>query len=103
MRDWKFNGVDFSTYPYYGGDDLGVSWSAEQTQIRIWAPTANQVELRIYKQSQGGSAIRIDLFEKAENGTWIFSLRGDLNGYYYTCLLYTSDAADEEDSVDLGG
>ena len=25
--------------------------------------------------------------------------------YYsvYTCLLYTSDAADEEDSVDLGG
>ena len=22
---------------------------------------------------------------------------------YFTCLLYTSDAADEEDSVDLGG
>src|SRR5665648_1251720 len=22
---------------------------------------------------------------------------------FYTCLLYTSDAADEEDSVDLGG
>src|SRR5664280_3891824 len=24
-------------------------------------------------------------------------------GYTHTCLLYTSDAADEEDSVDLGG
>ena len=24
-------------------------------------------------------------------------------GMLYTCLLYTSDAADEEDSVDLGG
>eukprot|EP00658_Telonema_sp_P-2_P074698 TRINITY_DN63984_c0_g1_i1.p1 TRINITY_DN63984_c0_g1~~TRINITY_DN63984_c0_g1_i1.p1 ORF type:complete len:116 (-),score=32.66 TRINITY_DN63984_c0_g1_i1:15-362(-) len=24
------------------------------------------------------------------------------NGYAYGCLLYTSDAADEEDSVDLG-
>ena len=23
--------------------------------------------------------------------------------YYVICLLYTSDAADEEDSVDLGG
>ena len=23
--------------------------------------------------------------------------------YIHTCLLYTSDAADEEDSVDLGG
>src|SRR5664280_1073851 len=27
---------------------------------------------------------------------------GTLKGVY-TCLLYTSDAADEEDSVDLGG
>src|SRR5665648_1277564 len=25
------------------------------------------------------------------------------NREYYSCLLYTSDAADEEDSVDLGG
>ena len=25
------------------------------------------------------------------------------NGHYLFCLLYTSDAADEEDSVDLGG
>ena len=29
---------------------------------------------------------------------------GSLNiDYVYNCLLYTSDAADEEDSVDLGG
>src|SRR5664279_2491782 len=31
--------------------------------------------------------------EQSPNGT----------GQYYDCLLYTSDAADEEDSVDLGG
>ena len=30
------------------------------------------------------------------------SMTLDTNGYG-TCLLYTSDAADEEDSVDLGG
>lgn len=84
MRDWKFNGVDFSTYPYYEGEDLGVCYSKEKTSIRIWAPTANQVELRIYRQSQGGAAIRIDQFEKAENGTWLIVLPGDLNGYFYT-------------------
>ena len=28
---------------------------------------------------------------------------GPIWGPYGTCLLYTSDAADEEDSVDLGG
>src|SRR5664279_4240507 len=26
-----------------------------------------------------------------------------VSGLYHRCLLYTSDAADEEDSVDLGG
>src|SRR5664279_3262355 len=29
--------------------------------------------------------------------------RSRLEGWNFTCLLYTSDAADEEDSVDLGG
>lgn len=100
MRDWRFNGDDFSTYPHYGGDDLGVSYSKEQTKIRIWAPTAIQVELRIYRQGQGGSAIRIDQFEKAENGTWIFKLQGDLNGYYYTIKVNDGDWLNETPGVD---
>ena len=29
--------------------------------------------------------------------------RGPMGGGHGPCLLYTSDAADEEDSVDLGG
>ena len=29
--------------------------------------------------------------------------KGIYTGYPYTCLLYTSDAADERSSVDLGG
>src|SRR5664280_3925654 len=33
-------------------------------------------------------------------GVWVF---GEGLGLLLTCLLYTSDAADEEDSVDLGG
>jgi pullulanase len=84
MRDWKFYGVDFNAYPYYGGDDLGVCWSKEQTSFRIWAPTAVQVELRIYDSPLDEAAIRIDQFEKAENGTWNIRLQGDLNGYFYT-------------------
>ncbi|MBA4408208.1 MAG: type I pullulanase [Bacteroidota bacterium] len=87
MRDWRFNSNDFNSYPGYSGDDLGVYWSKERTTIRIWAPTAIQVELRIYRQGQGGSAIRIDLFEKAESGTWIIRLNGNLEGYYYTIRI----------------
>ena len=39
-------------------------------------------------------------------GMWWLALIGILNafiGLYYYCLLYTSDAADERSSVDLGG
>ena len=100
MRDWKFNGIDFSNYPYYGGDDLGVCYTKEQTSIRIWAPTAIQVELRIYRQSLGGSAIRIDQFEKAENGTWIFELHGNLKGYYYTIRVNDGSWLNETPGVD---
>eukprot|EP00658_Telonema_sp_P-2_P029539 TRINITY_DN22463_c0_g1_i3.p1 TRINITY_DN22463_c0_g1~~TRINITY_DN22463_c0_g1_i3.p1 ORF type:complete len:146 (+),score=39.57 TRINITY_DN22463_c0_g1_i3:56-493(+) len=32
-----------------------------------------------------------------------FTFTAPITIYYNTCLLYTSDAADEEDSVDLGG
>lgn len=84
MRDWRFSGVDFSSYPCYGGSDLGVTYSKTQTSIRVWAPTANIVELCIYRHGQGGSAIRIDQFRRAENGTWVINLQGDLNGYFYT-------------------
>ena len=34
---------------------------------------------------------------------WVATLGVQENGRLGTCLLYTSDAADEEDSVDLGG
>jgi len=100
MREWKFNGIDFSTYPYYGGDDLGLSYSKECTKIRIWVPTAIQVELRIYKTGQGGSAIRIDQFEPSENGTWIIKIQGDLNGYYYTIRVNDGDWLNETPGVD---
>jgi len=100
MRDWKFNGDDFSDYPYYGSDDLGVSYSKEQTSIRIWTPTAIQVELNIFRQGQGGSPIRIDQFEKAVNGTWIFQLQGDLNGYYYTIRVNDGSWLNETPGVE---
>src|SRR5674536_408417 len=34
---------------------------------------------------------------------WLLQIVGALTAHTFICLLYTSDAADEEDSVDLGG
>ncbi|HET6556616.1 MAG TPA: type I pullulanase [Prolixibacteraceae bacterium] len=100
MRNWKFNGIDFSTYPTYAGDDLGVVYTKTKTRIRVWAPTAFKVELRIYEKSNGGEAIRIDQFQKAERGTWTIILNGDLKGYYYTIRVNDGDWLNETPGID---
>ena len=99
MRDWKFNGTDFSTFPSYGGDDLGVWYTKEKTNIRIWVPTAQKVELRIFGQGNGGEAIRIDRFLKDGNGTWTIALEGDFKGYYYTIRVKDGEWLNETPGI----
>ena len=57
MRDWKFKDSDFKDIPVYEGLDLGVTWTSEKTFIRIWAPTAQRVFFRLYREGQGGESI----------------------------------------------
>jgi pullulanase len=87
MRSWKFNHIDFSTYPAYYGDDLGVFWSPEKTTIKIWAPTALIVELRLYKDGLGGEAYHKTQLQKKENGIWTTVLSGDYEGKFYTLRM----------------
>ncbi len=84
MRNWHFHHIDFSTYPHYGGDDLGILWHPEKTVFRLWAPTAKMVELRIYPRGKGGKPERLFRMERAEAGTWICEVKGNLEGKFYT-------------------
>ena len=54
-----------------------------------------------FTQNYSAKEFRIVVRKKAE-GQYFEGLRKFLLRYY-TCLLYTSDAADERSSVDLGG
>ena len=80
---------EFESRYTYTGTDLGAVWSAEKTAFRVWAPTAEAVQLCLYKS---GTPDTEDLIEKVEmtadvNGTWVASKDGDLNGVYYTYLV----------------
>jgi pullulanase len=100
MREWKFKDIDLWAYPAYDGNDLGVIYTKKKTIIRIWAPTAKKVELRIYEKGVGGEAIRIDQFLKADKGTWTIVLNGDLKGYFYTFRVNDGDWLNETPGVD---
>ena len=95
MRNWKFNHIDFSTYPFYAGDDLGVFWSPEKTSIKIWAPTAKLVELRLYKNGESGESYYKTNLQPAENGCWSTILSGDYEGKFYTLKINDGEWLDE--------
>ncbi len=91
MRNWKFNHIDFSTYPEYKGNDLGVYWSPEKTSVKIWAPTAQLVELRLFKDGTKGEAFYKTNLQRSGDGTWATVLNGDFEGKYYTVRVNDGD------------
>ena len=81
-----YSSAEFEAQYTYEGDDLGATWSKESTFFRLWAPTASDVKINLYKT---GHPEANDLFEQIPmtsdvNGTWVATAEGDLNGVYYT-------------------
>ena len=99
MRSWKFNHIDFSTYPNYLEDDLGVFWSPEKTTVKIWAPTANMLELRLYKDGNNSEAYHKTNLQKVKDGIWTTVLTGDYEGKYYTLRVNDGEWLDEAPDI----
>jgi pullulanase len=91
MRSWHFNHIDFSTYPHYRGNDLGVHWSPEKTTFRLWAPTALQVELRLFDNGENGEPLKIINLQKDIQGTWVHTQNGNLENKFYTFKVYDGE------------
>src|SRR3569833_2652815 len=70
-------------YPVYNGNDLGVSWSAEQTLFKIWAPTAMAVKLRLFAAGEGGKPLQTINLTKAKDGVWETTVKENLKNQYY--------------------
>lgn len=67
----------------YSDLPLGALYSAKSTTFRVFAPTAERVQLNLYSTPVGGEARRLPL-ERNADGTWETSLAGDLQNHYYT-------------------
>ncbi len=89
----SYNTEAFEAKYTYPGTDLGATWSPEQTCFRLWAPTAEEVRLRLYTS---GDPECEDLMcqvnmDPGANGTWFVALPGNLHGTYYTYLVLVED------------
>lgn len=74
----------YDDYPVYTGNDLELSYGPERSAFRLWAPSAEEVRLRIYDGGEGGEPVETVAMDRAEEGTWTAALSGDLKGKFYT-------------------
>ncbi|MBF9223073.1 type I pullulanase [Hymenobacter ruricola] len=73
---------DFDSYPVYRGPDLGLTWRGPQATLRVWAPTAEALHLKLYAAGTGGAPTADLAMTKAEDGTWLAALPAGTAGFY---------------------
>lgn len=70
----------------YQANDLGATWSPEKTVFRLWAPTAKEVSVNLYRSGTAGTSdllYTIPMYHD-KKGVWAVEADGNLNGIYYT-------------------
>lgn len=87
----KAQNPDYSTYPVYENNDLGMQYTAAASHFKVWAPSASEVTLRIYQEGTGGSSLKTVNLEKKAKGVWETSLSGDWAGRFYTVQTKIGD------------
>ncbi len=96
---------DFSTYPTYAGGDLGANYSPEKTTFKVWAPTAENVDLYMYtagdeENAKDPSEVRAMELDKA-TGVWSVAVDGDIKNTYYTYFVKNDLNPDGVEVVDI--
>lgn len=85
-----YNSADFEKMYTYKNSDLGATWSSEETSFRLWAPTADSVQILLYKSGnpEAQDLLKTINMTRDVQGTWTAVEKGDLNGTYYTYLVH---------------
>lgn len=81
------NSKEFDDLYFYEGNDLGNTYAKAQTTFRVWAPTAQGVNLVTYgnaNDSAGTLSATEVAMTKDVKGTWVKTIAGDQNGLIYT-------------------
>ena len=90
---------EFENTYTYTGNDLGANWTAKETTFRVWAPTAEKVQVQLYAtgsdKEKGSAKLGTHTMQKDVNGTWVAKVSGNLNGVYYTYLTTVNGTVEE--------
>ncbi|SHI37446.1 pullulanase [Hymenobacter daecheongensis DSM 21074] len=74
---------DFTAYPTYAGSDLGLTFVRGQARLRVWAPTAEALRLKLYASGTGGEPVASYAMQKSTGGTWVYKMPVPLPCRFY--------------------
>ena len=91
-------------YSTYDGNDLGFSYTPESTTFKVWAPSAEQVLLKLYStgsfHEEGAQVLGIkQMLLDPLTGVWSATIDEDLNKIYYTYAVKTDKGTHETQDV----
>ena len=92
-----YSSAEFENTYAYKGDDLGLTYSKDQSVFKVWAPTAEAMKLNIYSSGTKGTNDLIASYDMklGEKGVWEYNLTGDWNGKYYTYTVTVNNTVSE--------
>jgi len=73
----------YADYPVYTGTDLGLTYTAGRSVFKLWAPTAEAVQMLLYTEGEGGQPTRTQAMEYGGEGVWKAAFEEDLLGQFY--------------------
>jgi len=80
----KPNYASVDDYPTYSGSDLGLTYTEKHSLFKLWSPAAEKVKVNLYSSGNSNDKIETYQMTRDKNGVWSVSIKGDLNGKYYT-------------------
>ena len=82
--------ASFEEYPTNEEVNLWIQYSPQQTIFTIWSPIAEEVQLHLYPDGDQSKASKSLTLDKGKRGIWHKTVKGDLNGTYYTYQIKTN-------------
>ncbi|WP_026544469.1 pullulanase-type alpha-1,6-glucosidase [Arthrobacter sp. 35/47] len=90
-----------SLYPNAQKRSLGLSWKGSRPRFDLWAPTARQVNLHVYREGSGGEALATVPLKEGNDGVWsLLGEKGWADAYYlYEVEVYVPETGKVERNV----
>ena len=82
MNKIWFDSKEFAE-KFHTEEPLGAFCGEKGTEFVLWAPTAQQVAVRLYQAGSNAPAVEKIYMDKGEKGIWSYATSRNLDGWYY--------------------